>query len=134
MNKPNLPSPADFDESLLDDDGEPVADHLGVAAAKAFKNTRSVPIPLLRRSQFAGVCQYVHALADAMFEFQGTSGLRTDVIREAAVEGVAFFTARTQYNHWFEAKFFPERVAARAAAKAAAKAERKAARAAKVSA
>ena len=59
-----------------------------------------------------------------MFEVQGTSGLRSDVIAAAAVEGVAFFTARTQYNHWFEAKFFPGRVEARKAAKEAAKAER----------
>jgi hypothetical protein len=132
MNTMMIPTPADFDESLADlvegtgdEEGMEIESlQLGLAVATEFKATRSVPIPLLRLSQFKGVCQYVHALSDAMFDIQGTSGLRTDVIRAAAVEGVAYFTVRTQYNHWFEAKFFPGRVAARNAAKAAAKAER----------
>lgn len=69
-----------------------------------------------RVSDIERPCDRVWAIADAM---QGER--RKDIIAACVDQGVAYYTARTQYQHWFTAKKNDQAAAERAAAKKAAK-------------
>lgn len=69
-----------------------------------------------RVSEIESPCVKVWAIAEAM---QGER--RKDIIAACVDHGVAYYTARTQYQHWFTAKKNDQAAAERAAAKKAAK-------------
>lgn len=67
-------------------------------------------------SEIERPCDRVWAIAEAM---QGER--RKDIIAACVDQGVAYYTARTQYQHWFTAQKNDKAAAERAAAKKAAK-------------
>lgn len=69
-----------------------------------------------RVSEIESPCAKVWAIAEAM---QGER--RKDIIAACVDQGVAYYTARTQYQHWFTAHKNDKAAAERAAAKKAAK-------------
>lgn len=69
-----------------------------------------------RVSETAKPCNRVWEIADAMVDCR-----RKDVIAACVDQGVAYYTARTQYQHWFTAQKNDKAAAERAAAKKAAK-------------
>ena len=69
--------------------------------AKTTKNVKSADTekaPILRKSEIESPCAVVWTLADTM-----TDARRKDVIAAAVAKGVAFYTARTQYQLWRQA-------------------------------
>lgn len=69
-----------------------------------------------RVSEIESPCVKVWAIAEAM---QGER--RKDILAACVDHGVAYYTARTQYQHWFTAKKNDQAAAERAEAKKAAK-------------
>jgi hypothetical protein len=59
------------------------------------------PKEILRQSQIESPCQFVWNMADKM---SAKGAKRKDIIKACTDAGVAFYTARTQYQLWFKAK------------------------------
>jgi hypothetical protein len=59
------------------------------------------PIPIKRVSDIESPCQFVWNMADEMFK---KGARRKDIIAACVQAGIAYYTARTQYQLWFKAK------------------------------
>lgn len=59
------------------------------------------PVEILRKSEIENPCQFVWSTADTM---SAEGAKRKDIIDVCVKAGVAFYTARTQYQLWFKAK------------------------------
>ena len=74
--------------------GTPVDSEAPAKAAKA------APLPVTRESTIVRPCKQVWHIADAMLEELGPTMKRKDVMKAAIEAGVAYYTARTQYQQW----------------------------------
>lgn len=61
--------------------------------------TFSLVTPIRRRSIVAGACSKVWTIASQM-----PGARRKDVVAAAVAQGIAFYTARTQYQAWHSAQ------------------------------
>jgi hypothetical protein len=106
--------PTEYVDEALHQDGdeywtefETVADAIADAELYMANKVPAKKIagrPIVRRSDFSGVCKFVHAVAAQMHaeaEENGTTVSRKDVVAACIDQGVASYTARTQYQKWF---------------------------------
>ena len=102
-------------ETIANDPARAHAEALGIDGLENLAKDAKLG-NISRVSEIERPCDRVWAIADAM---QGER--RKDIIAACVDQGVAYYTARTQYQHWFTAKKNDQAAAERAAAKKAAK-------------
>jgi hypothetical protein len=104
--KPLTP-PVAHVEPELDAAGEEVGEVEDMDVTGNFeddiKNPTKVTTPLLHKSEIENPCKRVFWIADEMFAANaGTK--RREVLARCVAEGIAFYTARTQYQSWLQVR------------------------------
>lgn len=72
-----------------------IADKIEAAEDEPEEDTSEIEEYIRRHSEIEGPCKRVWAIADSMPGAQ-----RKDVLAACDLEGIAFYTARTQYQSW----------------------------------